>query len=735
MKFYFCEGCGQRITEHDLAAGEGRDKKLKGVYCSNCAVGVMTMETLPLTDEEARKVLESTPARPGSRAPSKTPRRRTSAAGLPISDRAGTPRRQGVYHPNTAPAKPASKQYLIVLAVAGVLLLTSVGVVLLGGRGVDPVTQARRLPARAEKHNSRGAVKEAGDASGIRPRGEVKKKASAATVASQELSETPPPDGETGRSQERQATAVGDSVSSPDSAPTGETETLQPAPSSGSGSADDSRAKEVVPLPEKGVPEQTKAADPPTNLKGEEAAKTRWVACLRSFDQALARGDPASASKVAAEARSDPMLAGFGTEVTALGRMVPLFVKWNSARQQAIAALTDGRKTTFQLNSGSLTGVVRKVEDGALHVTVEGRINNQPIEYGKRVKWSDLTPACRARLLGEKTPTTPDEWVATAARKIFSGDLDGVEKALAEAGAHPMTPHYRQRLDTLRKAELEKAARLAWEKEMVPLLKIERFTKAKARKSMEALTSFRETHGGTAFAASVEPQAKDLEKSLRATLGPPREVTLELGDGVRMAFVLIPAGTFMMGLKGKGRRKDKPQQEVIFKKPFYLGKYEVTQAQFTQLTGQSPSKWKGADLPVVQSIYVSKSAAAFCAALSKRTGVKARLPTEAEWEYACRAGTESPFSFGDSEAAFGDYGWFKENSGDTPHPVGLKKPNPWGLYDMHGNAFEVCIDDAGKDCLRGGSCRDEVDISRSALRSYRIPVTRPVIGFRVALDP
>lgn len=251
----------------------------------------------------------------------------------------------------------------------------------------------------------------------------------------------------------------------------------------------------------------------------------------------------------------------------------------------------------------------------------------------------------------------------------------------------------------------------------------------------------------------------------------PKELVLDLGDKVTLKLVEIPAGKFMMGSPRDekdrrdneglppGKRVDgNPQIEVTISKPFYLGVHEVTVAQYAQFVKdsgtphQKPSLVRTGDHPVVNVSW--HDAEAFCWWLSKRTGKTVVLPTEAQWEYACRAGTRTRYSFGDDEKKLGDYAWTKVNSGRKTQPVGRKKPNDYGLYDMHGNVQEWCADAyadsyAGSAVdptgpipgvgerlrvARGGSVGEGPEFCRSASRGWHLEGRRAVIhGFRVAV--
>jgi formylglycine-generating enzyme required for sulfatase activity len=182
-----------------------------------------------------------------------------------------------------------------------------------------------------------------------------------------------------------------------------------------------------------------------------------------------------------------------------------------------------------------------------------------------------------------------------------------------------------------------------------------------------------------------------------------------------------------------------------------LGKYEVTQQQWMAVMGDNPSKFKGRSNPVEQVSW--DDVQDFIRRLNQKEGTnKYRLPTEAEWEYAARAGTTSTWSFGDDASDTGRYAWYRDN---RTHPVGQKQPNAWGLHDMHGNAYEWVQDwyddgyyarSPGTDpkgpstgafrVLRGGGWGDSARFLRSASRSYNAPDSRPGdLGFRLAFSP
>ncbi len=237
----------------------------------------------------------------------------------------------------------------------------------------------------------------------------------------------------------------------------------------------------------------------------------------------------------------------------------------------------------------------------------------------------------------------------------------------------------------------------------------------------------------------------------------------EITNSIGMKFVFISAGTFKMGAPagdvGSFNAKQHlvaKKREVTLTKSYYLGVYEVTQDEYEKVMGNNPSKFRGEKNPIEMMSWID--AVSFCKKVSeipeeKAAGREYRLPTEAEWEYACRAGSTTSFSYGDTAESLGEYAWFNENLEAMTHPVGEKKPNRWGLYDMHGNVNEWCqdlheasypkgpaTDPQGPTIgsfhvLRGGDWRSIPAYCTSTHRSTFVPTSgSPHNGFRVAMS-
>lgn len=256
--------------------------------------------------------------------------------------------------------------------------------------------------------------------------------------------------------------------------------------------------------------------------------------------------------------------------------------------------------------------------------------------------------------------------------------------------------------------------------------------------------------------------------------------TFDLGGGVQMDFIWCPPGYFVMGstqaqqdsavkalpsnLKPEtiqstiaAIQDEGPQHKVIFPRGFWMAKTEVTQAQWKQVMGNNPSKFIDPGLNAPVETVSWNDCLAFIKKvnnlLERKKAGRMRLPTEAQWEYACRAGSTGLYYFGDDASELGDYAWFAGNSGMKSHSVGQKKPNAWGLYDMHGNVWEWCSNwfdkyesEDSKDPKgpilgsgrvgRGGGWDDFASDLRSAYRSFGRPPAFKAspLGFRPVLS-
>ncbi|RZN40296.1 MAG: formylglycine-generating enzyme family protein [Methanosarcinales archaeon] len=269
----------------------------------------------------------------------------------------------------------------------------------------------------------------------------------------------------------------------------------------------------------------------------------------------------------------------------------------------------------------------------------------------------------------------------------------------------------------------------------------------------------------------------EVAQTVSQTPTPAADQEETITNSIGMEFVLIPAGEFEMGSPSDEEGmwdNEGPVHRVTIRKAFYMGRYEVTQEQWREVMGATSrvssvttsflqvlyfaldfmagdlSRFKGDNRPVERVSW--DDVQEFIRKLNEKEGTdKYRLPSEAEWEYACRAGTTTRYSFGDSESKLGDYAWYRDNSGDKTHLVGQKKPNPYGLYDMHGNVWELVQDEwhsgyngmptdgsawesgSGANRVgRGGDWSISARFCRSACRNYGDPGIRDrSVGFRL----
>ncbi|MBI3271058.1 MAG: SUMF1/EgtB/PvdO family nonheme iron enzyme [Planctomycetes bacterium] len=335
----------------------------------------------------------------------------------------------------------------------------------------------------------------------------------------------------------------------------------------------------------------------------------------------------------------------------------------------------------------------------------------------------------RGPRFGERTPPGP----STVQTSVKSAGADPVAKP-AEATRAGDGALVEREFDPADSASA-KAAALRAEKAKA----LEGVSHANAAREVES--ERKEADAGRAASASADAvrvrREEELKRHGEAPPGAGVVITIELGGGVKLDLVPIPAGDFPMGSE-KGGSDERPVHEVTLTRPFELGKFEVTQEQWQAVMGANPSHFKAPRNPVEQVSW--EDCQRFVARVNQTVpGGGFRLPTEAEWEYACRAGGTTEYSFGDDAARLGDYSWFDKNSGSMTHPVGQKRANTWGLCDMHGNVWEWCSDgydaefyggpQAARDpsgpvdrgasrVLRGGSWNYDASGHRAALRFW-----------------
>jgi formylglycine-generating enzyme required for sulfatase activity/TolB-like protein len=433
-----------------------------------------------------------------------------------------------------------------------------------------------------------------------------------------------------------------------------------------------------------------------------------------------------------------------------------------------------------------VVGSVSASPDGRLSITARlsdwqtGRIESGRLAQIAGDNWDDLIrrlPLLAAKLTGSlgeigpgpnvALPPLPTGVDALAARilqlEAIKTELRNAEATLTEK--HPRIAFLRENLAKLRKPLSADVDAKLKELQAADAKLADLYKEAHPQRAamIEQMSELRKAQWGILMPSFEELIAQAPEPEIDKD-----KLTLDLGSGVSMKLALIPAGKFTMGSPDgeKDHQADEsPQHEVTISKPFYMGVCEVTQEQYEQIIGKNPSTFKGAKNPVEMVSW--EDAVEFCKKLSAKTGKTVSLPTEAQWEYACRAGSKTRFGFGDKDEDLFKYGNYCDKSNtngfqwqdkdhndgfDKTAPVGSLKPNDWGLYDMHGNVWEWCsdwyadsyanaksVDPAGPDSgsgrvLRGGGWPSGPLYCRSAFRDWDPPVSRHYnFGFRVVV--
>jgi len=402
------------------------------------------------------------------------------------------------------------------------------------------------------------------------------------------------------------------------------------------------------------------------------------AAVLAEFDRLMTSGEHAGASDYAKS-----KLAA-GGEVAAIlrggERLAKAMTEEPAARIRGARTLV-GRKVRLKLASGHKTAIVKAVTDTGVAVATTYTINNRTRERPLDLKWGALHADQKAELarLGGLDLNPVDKAIMATYAALASDDLEAAGKAADAAGDTPLGKHLAAVVRTrVNRRAYESAMRRA--RELVERKKL-KDAALECEKALDAMPD--------------DKEAATLLAEVRRLLEAPKTLTLDLGNGVTMEFVYVKPGTFVMGgestTEGRFHAVETPKHTVTITKGFYLGKYEVTQAQYQAVMGKNPSKsTRDPNCPVDNVSW--QDANAFCKRAAEKTGRKVRLPTEAEWEYACRAGTDTDWSHGSDPAKLTEHAWTSDNSGGRSHPVGQKKPNPWGLYDIHGNVCERVAD-------------------------------------------
>ncbi len=283
----------------------------------------------------------------------------------------------------------------------------------------------------------------------------------------------------------------------------------------------------------------------------------------------------------------------------------------------------------------------------------------------------------------------------------------------------------------------EDSVQAANEQQLVALKRAEEVYQTELQAALDSAIASKDlTEANRIDAAMKEMQQKIDARDAAST------PALSITNSIGMTFVEIPAGEFTMGSPRfeAGREQDETERRIKLTESFGMGIHEVTQAQYEQVVGRNPSQFKGVNNPV--EVVSWDDAAEFCRLLTalpaeRAAGRNYRLPTETEWEYACRAGTTTAYSFGNDDSPLGQYAWYDKTSGKRSHPVGHRQGNAWGLYDMHGNVWEWCEDKEGSfRVIRGGGWNNDAAGCRTANRlSSGPPHPRADRGFRLVLSP
>lgn len=409
---------------------------------------------------------------------------------------------------------------------------------------------------------------------------------------------------------------------------------------------------------------------------GEASAVAKKIeeerkAVLGEFDRLMMAGNHAAARDYAKAKRDS---AAPLAEILGRGeRLAVLLIDEPTAKIRGARALI-GRNVRLKLANGQQDGSVKAVTDTGLTLGIAFKINDQTQESTRDFKWQELHQEQRAEFarLGGFELNVSDKAIMATYAALAVEDLTAAGRAVGNGSGDPLGVY-------LASVVSEREKQLAYDSEM------------KRAADLVTTRRFRDAAAACEKALVLRPgdeKAEALLAEVRLLLVAPPLLSLDLGNGVTMEFVYIKPGSFIMGGDQTSDSKfvgsNTPKHPVTITKGYYLGKYEVTQAQYQAIMGKDPSRnAKGPNQPADSMGWAGANE--FCKKASEKTGRQIRLPTEAEWEFACRAGSDGDWGLGadTSETGIGHTG--------AP-PVGQKKPNAWGLYDMHGSVIEYVAD-------------------------------------------
>lgn len=538
MKFYFCEACGRRVTEKDVEGGQARDKKLKGVYCRECAIGVTTMDTLPLSDEEAKKTLaEEAPQKP-------RPRRSTGAAAAP---RAGGKRSSSRSSQSHLQPPAARRGFPVVMVGSGAGVLALILVIAVAKRN----TEAPRKPAAGNQTpRERKVAEPISNPSPRRFTEPAVKKPDQPAPASGEVSITPSqrlerelskldPENRAGRialaetfikengdaalssrqreELERLRAAV--ASSSPGAERKDPTESDTKTPGVG---ADTEKTDEKAPAEKKVSPKPERPAQP---LPGPRPHEIAFDTHLEALLTALAGWQIADAERVAEKMMADPQVGVWRAAAECVPGAVAVLKKESTARDVALKGLI-GKDVRLRTRKRVLKGVVVGVKGEDLQLKSRFFIDGKPkVGKASTVSMSELADGELARLLKIPKPATPVEWAARALRELAAQRIDAADAALKQCTAtgFALEPPLRRRWEEQKKGVEEAKAERFWTDFEKHSLK--ELAREPARLLLKRLVSFRVELGKTAYATQrtgeIEKARRTLERigySAEATL-------------------------------------------------------------------------------------------------------------------------------------------------------------------------------------------------------------------------